>query len=381
MSKKRLSAVILTSALLILVFCLSFGLTDNALNQLPNITQLNLNLAQDKSPLKIEDIENLSERISMKKVSFCSELSQVSVNGEEITPVLTNDKYFEIYETQFSGEGITEDMVLNGEKTAVITSTLAQNLFFNTDAVGKTISLDGEEYKICGVIKTSSELINRLSEDGKQRVYIPYTSYNGYANCDLSVISYDNQAPSAAVFEQMSLTQYQYTNFSEKSKVIEDFQHILLLLAFIAICIISLEICCKLSKKYISEIRDNLKANYFLKSVKSMPLKYILLLLIALGIPALLVAMFMNTDFSIYIIPQYIPYDNIFDISHYVNAIVESFNSNNLLALTGDTYLLNLYSQSFNVMLPLIVIFTLILAPLTIFVYSAISKKLSQKRS
>lgn len=359
MSKKKIFSVVLTTALTVFVFCICFYISGNALNQLPNITQMNYNLKSDDLPVTIQDIENLSERISFKQVSFCTELEQVNVKEESVTPVLTNEFYFEIYGQALNGSGITKENIENKDKVAVISSSLALKLFFNTDSVGKSITINNENYTICGVIQENENIINRLSGDGKQRIYIPYTCYSGYENCDVNTISYDNSASSAPLIEQMNLSQYHPTNFSEKAKVIKSFEHIIFLILFIALCFIALKIWCRICKKLIKEIKENLRDNYLLKSIKTIPLKYILLIITALCIPAVLLSIFLISDFSIFIIPRYIPYDNIFDVSHYISSVVENSNIINSLALTGDNFLIDLYSASYNLLFWLLVMFAL----------------------
>lgn len=362
MSKKKIVAFVLITALTVAVFCSCFYVSGNAINQLPSITQMNYNLKSDEKPLTVKDINKFSNRISFNQISFCSEQEETNVKEESVTPVLTNENYFEIYGQKLNGSGITEENIKNKDNVAVISSSLALKLFFNTDAVGKTITLDDENYTICGVIQESENIINSISGDGKQRVYIPYTCYSGYGNCDINILSYDNQAISAPLIEQMDLSQYHPTNFSEKAKVIKNFEHIIFLILFIALCFISLKIWYRICKKLIKDIKENLSENYFLSSIKSIPIKYALLTVASLGIPATLLAIFSLSDFTIFIIPKYIPYDNIFDVSYYVSTVVENSNTVNSLALTGNTYLLKLYSNTFNIAFWLVIIFVLILS-------------------
>ena len=254
MSKKKILSVALISVLTVFVFCLCFYFSGNALNQLPSITQMNYNLKSDEKPLTVKDMNNLSDRISFNQVSFCAELDETNVKEETVTPVLTNEFYFEIYGQKLNGDSITKENIENEDKVAVISSSLALKLFFNTDAVGKTITLNDEVYTICGVIQESENIINSLSSDGKQRVYIPYTCYSGYENCDVYTISYDNSASSAPLIEQMKLSQYHSTNFSEKAKVIKNFEHIIYLILFIALCFISMKLWYRICKKLIKDI-------------------------------------------------------------------------------------------------------------------------------
>lgn len=377
MTKKKILSVALISVLTVFVFCLCFYFSGNALNQLPSITQMNYNLKSDEKPLTVKDMNNLSDRISFNQVSFCVELDETNVKEETVTPVLTNEFYFEIYGQKLNGNSITEENIKNENKVAVISSSLALKLFFNTDAVGKTITLNDEVYTICGVIQESENIINSLSSDGKQRIYIPYTCYSGYENCDVYTISYDNSASSAPLIEQMKLSQYHSTNFSEKANVIRNFENIIFLILFIALCFLALRLWYRICKKLIKDIKENLSENYILNSLKSIPIKYVLLAITAFGIPVVLLIIFFLSDFSIFIISKYIPYDNIFDVSYYLNSIIENSNMANNLALTGDTFLINLYSNSFSLLIWHVIIFAIIFIAVLSVIWKALSKLLS----
>lgn len=377
MTKKKILSVALISVLTVFVFCLCFYFSGNALNQLPSITQMNYNLKSDEKPLTVKDMNNLSDRISFNQVSFCVELDETNVKEETVTPVLTNEFYFEIYGQKLNGNSITEENIKNENKVAVISSSLALKLFFNTDAVGKTITLNDEVYTICGVIQESENIINSLSSDGKQRIYIPYTCYSGYENCDVYTISYDNSASSAPLIEQMKLSQYHSTNFSEKANVIRNFENIIFLILFIALCFLALRLWYRICKKLIKDIKENLSENYILNSLKSIPIKYVLLAITAFGIPVVLLIIFFLSDFSIFIISKYIPYDNIFDVSYYLNTIIENSNMANNLALTGDTFLINLYSNSFSLLICHVIIFAIIFIAVLSVIWKALSKLLS----
>lgn len=377
MTKKKILSVALISVLTVFVFCLCFYFSGNALNQLPSITQMNYNLKSDEKPLTVKDMNNLSDRISFNQVSFCVELDETNVKEETVTPVLTNEFYFEIYGQKLNGNSITEENIKNENKVAVISSSLALKLFFNTDAVGKTITLNDEVYTICGVIQESENIINSLSSDGKQRIYIPYTCYSGYENCDVYTISYDNSASSAPLIEQMKLSQYHSTNFSEKANVIRNFENIIFLILFIALCFLALRLWYRICKKLIKDIKENLSENYILNSLKSIPIKYVLLAITAFGIPVVLLIIFFLSDFSIFIISKYIPYDNIFDVSYYLNTTIENSNMANNLALTGDTFLINLYSNSFSLLIWHVIIFAIIFIAVLSVIWKALSKLLS----
>lgn len=361
MKKKKIVTAVLTALPAVFALCLCFYFSQNAINQIPNAIQMNYNLASSEEPLAIADIESLSERISMKNVSFCAELNEIKIKEEAVTPVLTNESLFEVQGVTLQGEGITKEAVEKGEKIAVISDTLALKLFFNTNAVGKAVNLDGEEYKICGIYKEKRGLINDLSRDGKQRIYIPYTCLENYESRKIQIITYDNRAPSAPLIEQMNLSQYHSTNLAEKSSVIKDFNHIIYLVLYIVLCVVALRFWYGLCRKFLFEIREDLQSNYFSKSIKTIPQKYIFLIITAAGIPAILIIIFLLSDFGILIPSKYIPYDNIFDVSYYLSVITQNSNTQNALSLTGNNYLMTLYLNSFSVLLWLTVIAILLL--------------------
>lgn len=100
-------------------------------------------------------------------------------------------------------------------------------------------------------------------------------------------------------------------------------------------------------------------------------MKYIILILVGLGIPAILLTVFFLADFSIFIPSQYIPYDNIFDFSYYLEKIIENASTINSLALTGETNLIKLYSNTFAILIPHIVAIIIFLVRATVYVNNA----------
>lgn len=376
MSKKKIFSTILIIALTLILFIICFCLSSNVLTQLPSITQMNYNLKSDNLPLTVKDVENLSEQISLNCVSFCSELDETNVKGETVTPVLTNENYFEIYGHELNGSNITKVNIENKDNVAVIGSNIAIKMFFNTEVIGNTITLNEEVFTICGVFYENENILNDLSGDGKQRIYIPYTCYSKYENCGVNTISYENSSSSAPLIEQMNLSQYHSTNFSEKVKVIKNFEHIIFLIVFIALCFISIKLWYFVCKTLTKDIKENLSEEYFFNSLESIPLKYVFLIITVLGIPTILYIIFLALDFSVFIIPKYIPYDNIFDLSYYISRIIENSNNTNCLALTGDAFFINLYSSSFILLVWLVIIFFLSFIALVYMINMAINRKI-----
>lgn len=143
----------------------------------------------------------------------------------------------------------------------------------------------------------------------------------------------------------------------DKNQTLSSFEHILYLAIFIGFSIIALKLWYRFSRKFFEEIKENLKLNYFLKSLKNIPLKYVALVLAFAGIPAVLLIVFNICDFSIFIPSKYIPNDNIFDLSNYLNVLVDNAQTLNSQSLTGNQMLVNLFSRTFTASLWLTIIF------------------------
>lgn len=344
--------------LTILLFSLLLYFSNNATSKFPNITQVNYNLQSDDSPITIGNFEKLSERMSLDYVNFTYEAQEISVKDTTITPVYTTHNLFDLYGIEYDGKIFSEDDIIRVEKKIAISDTLALQLYFTTDVIGQKIEIYDEIFTVCAVYNDSENLIDKSSKDGKERVFIPYTCANTTTHLPIHTLVYDNSSFSAPLIEQMNLPQYHFTNLSEKHKVIDTFKHIANFALFIPLCVISLLIWFYLCKRFLESIKENLSVNYFFNSLLSVPFKYFLLIVVGLGIPAVLLFIFYKADFSIYIVSKYIPYDNLFDIEHYINCIIDNSHYMNSISLVGDTYLLNLYENTLNIVVWLTAIFT-----------------------
>ena len=64
------------------------------------------------------------------------------------------------------------DAVREGRRYAVIPDSLALDRFLTCDAVGRTLSVAGAEYTVCGVYEASRDLFSRMSRPAAPRVYV-----------------------------------------------------------------------------------------------------------------------------------------------------------------------------------------------------------------
>ena len=369
--------VILVTFLLLTVMALSGCLifAENALTKLPFAGTANFNALEGSEPIPVSYFDKISRRVRTKHYSFTSETEAVSLKGFEVIPTYTTCDYFAILNEPLKGESFTEDDQKSLEKKVIISDTLALKLYFNTDAVGKTLVLNDEEYIVSGIYTDSKNLIDKFAKDGKERVYIPYTLAGNPAELPVHSIVYDTRTASAGIIEQMNTPQYHFTSLSEKAKVINCLRHIVFLIIYAASAVVLMYLWYKICSKLLKEIGNDLKKNYFFRSLRSIPLRYIAFVLTAVGIPALLVFVFLKSDFSIFIVSKYIPYDNLFDIGYYFEKLAEEAQYMNTISLFGDTYRLNLYTSTFSTCLWIGTIF-LIFFIITIIIGMSLIKKL-----
>ncbi len=364
--------VFLLLTAIVLSGCLFF--TDNALYRLPYAGMANFNAVEDNEPIKISYFDKISKRVRTKHYSFTSEAEPIMLKGYEIIPTYTTCDYFEILNEPLNGLSFTENDQNDLKKKVIISDTLALKLYFDTDVIGRILELNGEKYIVSGVFENSKNLIDNFSKDGKERIYIPYTLAERPGELPVHTIVYDTRTASAGIIEQMNTSQYHFTILSEKAKVINTIKHILFLIIYVVLAVTLMYLWYKICSKLLKEIGENLKKNYFAKSFLSVPLKYIACVITALGIPALLVFIFLKSDFSIFIVPKYIPYDNLFDIRYYFEMLCKDAQYMNTLALTGDTYRMNLYYSSFSTCLWIGAIFLVLLIITTILLLSLLKK-------
>lgn len=354
---KILFSFFTVAAVLSLFLC--FHLNGTAQNEIKPITQLNFNQNSNMSSLSISDIERLAQRISMNKVSFCSELDTTVVKGESVLPVLTNEYFFENYDNLIYGNGFTPNMIIDKRRSVVISDKLALRLFLNTNAVDEKITLNEETYTVIGVYQKSNGFLGEISKDDKERIYIPYTCDERYQYCRVDMLTYDNSSPSATLLEMMNFDSYYSVDFSEKSRVLLNFPDIANFVLFASLVIVVMKVWYRVNSRLLTSIKSDMQGLYFTSILKSKWWKILLFLVLAFGLPLLLIWLFILCGFEIYIVSQYIPTENIFDVSYYLDMIIKNAQTSNALALSGDTYLINLYSNTFNLLLWITAVFIL----------------------
>ena len=139
--------------------------------------------AHAKNVEYVAPIYSKSDRISVGN----GKRNIIGKNGKliEVEYQVTNHDFFNIFKFEFlKGRPITREDVEQHNRVAVITNDLAEQLFGkDVDPVGKMIGEEGDEYRICGVVKGASP----LTPVSYAQVYVNYSYY--YQN-----MVYDNES-------------------------------------------------------------------------------------------------------------------------------------------------------------------------------------------
>ena len=92
-------------------------------------------------------------------------------------PKAVDVAFWKVFDFRFvDGTQFTDSDFASGIRKAVVSEELAQRVFHSSKVVGKYITLDFLEYKICGVVKTPSY----ATELSYAQIWIPYTCVPNY---------------------------------------------------------------------------------------------------------------------------------------------------------------------------------------------------------
>ena len=281
-----------------------------------------------------------------KEVTFTgySEISCKVKNIYDVFPgkdiktkaVLTDENFFSLYPYEFIGGGKLDYLsVQNGNKVAVISDNLAIDLYKSTKIIGDIIYINDEKYKIVGVYKTNKAFTYGISEDGYERVIIPYSAYtlpdkNKSLSVDVFTTKETDKNTSEKINKKLTetlgsnLSLYNMLNYSLSKKI--SFQYTRILCFFIGSCgiVVLIKLLIKHFKKLITFFKENLKTNYFWEVIKENKKEILTLSTKVVLCLVSIIVIFSLIKFNIVINDNYLPSDNIFDLNFYRKAIVKN---------------------------------------------------------
>lgn len=365
---------------LLLIAAVHFFVTAFSVSaQLPDI--LEYNRSRLSGGITFSTYEKLPNTSYKEKLSVCSELDPVTVNGiGGVRPTLVNENYFSVYDVYVAGSPITAEHIDKKLPAVVISDRAARSLRLNADVVGQTISLYGRDFTVTGVYKKPIGFLREISSDIYERVYIPYTCYDGYADLSVDTVSAPKGTYSEKTMPLLGMTEtktdyYMQNDLSVKRDILANLPNLLFSVIAVILTVIAIKLITKLIAQTRSKLKFDSQKDYY-PTVFKQNLGYILLRVLAavllIAVPATLFIFFPPK----LILPQsYIPYDNIFEIKHYLNAIRTTMQTEHTNLWCGNAYLSNLFWSAFTICTAELSILTAASCYYSVKIYQAVTKR------
>ena len=165
---------------LVVLVSLAGGTTDSVNAQIASMGSnlLTVSIQDDKgNPMKLDDVESLTENDEIAEAApvAASSVTASSTYSEETANIYgTTGSYAEIQGLElYSGRFLKKTDIENHTNVVVINAGLAIQVMGRMNVVGESISLDGVDYQIIGVLKANE---NDSTTTENYEAYIPYTS-------------------------------------------------------------------------------------------------------------------------------------------------------------------------------------------------------------
>ena len=177
-----LGIIIGVMALVVLVSLVN-GATTSVTDKVSDLgsSSVSVSVSDDKGkPVTLEDLEQWMENPDMGLLAPYQTGSMVGKHGANygsVTVYGTTPAYYDIQAMQLSmGRWLKMTDVDNHSYVCVINETAATELIGYEDCVGQSITLNGVEYTVVGILQDNDEALTSILTSGTMMAYIPYTS-------------------------------------------------------------------------------------------------------------------------------------------------------------------------------------------------------------
>ena len=220
-----LGIIIGVMALVVLVSLVN-GATDSVTNAVADLgsSLISVSVSDNKGkPVTIDDLNRwMAEEPVMDSIAPYENDSAIGRHAGaygSVTVYGTTPAYYDIQSLQLAlGRWLKQADVRNHSYVCVVNKTAATELIGYEDCVGQTISLDGVEYTIIGVLEDNEDSLTQMITSGMMVAYIPYTSLVRLSDAVSPEISsfYISAAPDHTLDEVKDrMDQILYERFSE----------------------------------------------------------------------------------------------------------------------------------------------------------------------
>ncbi|AAK78645.1 putative ABC transport system permease protein [Clostridium acetobutylicum] len=305
--------------------------------------------------ITFEEFNKLKKQYSDIDLTCYSEVKTKVTNKYDVSPsrynnfadkkiktkmILTDENYFRLYPFQIITGGKLDFLsVNNNDKVVVISDVLANALFKSNNVIGSTLKINNDKYRIVGVYKENNSFLYSMSDDGYEKVYIPYTAYRSQdiSKLFLNVLTarqnpkHDKKDINSKLTKVLGdkLSEYNLVDYSMLKGIL--FQNVKILYFVIGLFVIACLI--KIMIMFIKEAKtffvDKMKSDYLKDVLINNKIKISIYLGKVLICIVLIVFVFNLIKFNVVIDKKYLPSENIFDIEFYKEVIVSNIQLNN----------------------------------------------------
>ena len=290
--------------------------------------------------INIEQFIQLMDEDAMDYGFNCEIKSDTGRQDCNVKKVLVNEVYMKSFPYQLlKGQILDSFMVKNRERAAMIDYDLALKLFFSSDVLGRHIFLDGTDYKIIGVYEDKSI---SFAKDQYTRVFIPYGSVDGWECFRIDTISISRRGDWKEKLEKLRIEmgntfdKYVYEDIGESKLSVHQGGKFLNFFLGINIIVLFLNLFIRMIKEIHIEIMKNLKEKYLYEIIKQYHLKIIEIIFFSVIVLSVILLLWKLLQFKVHIPTEFIPAENIFDVSYYWNVLLQRTKIYNSSILAGS---------------------------------------------
>ena len=177
-----LGIIIGVMALVVLVSLVN-GATDSVTTAVSDMgtSLVTVTISDDKGkPIRLSDLDEWTKEPDIGLISARSSATVVGkhdANYDSVTVYGTTPSYYQIQGLQLSmGRWLKSSDQKNAAYVCVLNEAAADELIGYTDCVGQTITLNGVQFTVVGVLEENEDSLTSMLTSGMLMAYIPYSS-------------------------------------------------------------------------------------------------------------------------------------------------------------------------------------------------------------
>lgn len=289
------------------------------------------NSSEKNNTISLADVENA--RRNNENLIFNAQVRENGIVGscqnslisENVNIIYTDNYYLPIHKLNIiKGEFFGSDM-LSEHNAVIISDRLANLLFKSIDIIGNEIYLSGHKKSILGVYSEKDDIINKLSSNGLDTVFMPIDLLGNTAKTDFLYIKSNSDSDNDIIYDSNVLFDgklpefYYETNLYNIKKLLMNLFYILIDLSVFVIIFQMLFIL----KKIICSVF--LLSRMYMKTNSKVDLKKLVLNIFLLILTLLITFLIFRFGiFDLFIPEGFLPVkEQLFDIGYYYKRFIK----------------------------------------------------------